>query len=139
MKATIITTLPDESLELYLSVYDAAVTKKAFITEEFLVKPAVEGLGVGKGTLFELDRALGALYLVVRVVKLIPSSSPGGVFSRVPEGVAVTPLKAVQNGQDRDLGGREVTMPVLNWGRDDIFASMHEALIEGVGLGTGAM
>jgi hypothetical protein len=124
VKATIISTAPGESLELYLSVYDSAPNKRAFITEEFFIQTAKGGqIDTQSGAVFDFDDNSDFFHLVVKVVKVTrreTSGSPG----RLPFGIATMPLKAAMKKV------QEKVLHVTPWTPEDLFASMHEDLID---------
>jgi hypothetical protein len=129
VKATIIPTKPGESLELCLSVYDDAETKKAFVTEEFVYQAMAGGHIVDKASvIFDLPGLMipgGSFFLVVKVVRVV--ENPGGAgWRRYPFGIAVTPLSNIVKTAGQQ---QEKVLSVVPWTPDRVFASMHEELV----------
>ena len=131
VKAMIIPTQPGESLELFLSAYDAVETKKAFVTEEFVYQATAGGHIVEKASVVfdlpELTTPGGSFFLIIKVVRVVEVPGGGG-WRRYPFGIAVTPLSNIVNTASTGQQLEKV-LNVVPWTSDKVFASMHEELV----------
>ena len=125
MKAAIISVVDGESLELYLSIFDNSPSKRAFVTEEFVVQASKGGYLVGKASsVFDVDDNADALILVIKIVK-VALHSVGGTYGRTALGVAVCPLPGITVKES------EQVLHVVPSSKDEVFASLHEDVISG--------